>query len=405
MKIAKESKYNPKAFYKYAHSKLKMRRKIGNQKDEEGRIITDPSDKANLMNAFFSSVFIQEEITNMPAFEPRPYITPLEYINITADKVEKKLEKLNPSKSLGSDKMHPRVLREMHQVLAEPLAKLFQLSIETESLPIDWKVGNVSPIHKKGSRQTPGNYRPVSLTSVVGKVLEQLIRDVVTDHLVSNNLLTSCQHGFIKGRSCITQLLATLDHWTDVMDRGDIDAVYLDFSKCFDSVPHERLLLKLRQYGIQGKLWCWISDFLKGRKQQVSIEGCLSILTMVLSGIPQGSVLGPLLFIIFVNEMPDLVHSGILMFADDTKLFTEIHNEEDVKRLQTDLTALQDGSQIWQLKFNPDKCHVLHLGRNNQKYKYNMRKKSRRTDNINRNSSAKGPRCANQPDSIIQFSL
>ena len=120
---------------------------------------------------------------------------------------------------------------------------------------------------------------------------------------------------------------------------------------------------------------------------------------MVLSGIPQGSVLGPLLCIIFVNEMPDLVHSGILMIADDTKLFTEIHNEEDVKRIQTDLTALQDWSQIWQLKFNPDKCHVLHLGRNNQKYKYNMRKKSRRTDNINRNSSGKGPRCANRPDS------
>ena len=231
--------------------------------------------------------------------------------------MEKKLEKLNPSKSPGPDKMHPQVLKEMRQVLAEPLAQLFQLSIETESLPIDWKVGNVSPIHKKGSRQTPGNYRPVSLTSVVGKVLEQLIRDVVTDHLVSNNLLTSCHHGFIKG------LLATLDHWTDVMDRGgDIDAVYLDFSKCFDSVPHERLLLKLRQYGIQGKLWCWIADFLKGRKQQVSIEGCLSILAMVLSGIPQGSVLGPLLLIIFVNEMPDLVHSSIYLCL----LFTEIHN-------------------------------------------------------------------------------
>ena len=140
------------------------------------------------------------------------------------------------------------------------------------------------------------------------------------------------------------------------------------------TVPHERLLLKLRQYGIQGKLWCWIADFLKGTKQQVSIEGCLSILVMILSGIPQGSVLGPLLFILFVNEMPDLVHSSILMFADDTKLFTEIHNEEDVKRLQTDLTTLQDWFQIWQLKFNPDKCHVLHLGRNNQKYKYNMRK-------------------------------
>ncbi len=121
--------------------------------------------------------------------------------------------------------------------------------------------------------------------------MEQLIRDVITDHLVTNELLNACQHGFIKGRSCITQLLATLDHWTEVMDRdGDVDAIYLDFSKCFDSVPHERLLLKIQKYGIQGKFWSWIADFLRGRKQQESIEGCQSMLPMVLSGIPQGSV-------------------------------------------------------------------------------------------------------------------
>jgi len=295
---------------------------------------------------------------------------PIENMSITSDQVEEKLKRLNPSKSAGPDKMHPQVLRELRQ-----MAQLFQLSLKSEKLPSDWKVGNISPIHKKGSRQIPGNYRPVSLTSVVGKVMEQLIRDVITDHLVTNELLTACQHGFIKGRSCITQLLATLDHWTEVMDRdGDVDAIYLDFSKCFDSVPHERLLLKIQKYGIQGKLWSWIADFLRGRKQQVSIEGCQSILSMVLSGIPQGSVLGPLLFIIFVNEMPELVHSSILMFADDTKVFTEIRNEEDATKLQEDLTALQEWSQIWQLRFNPDKCHVLHLGSNNQKYKYNMNK-------------------------------
>ena len=150
--------------------------------------------------------------------------------------------------------MHLRVLRELREVLADPLANLFKLSLDTGILPSEWKLGNVSPIHKNGSRQIPGNYRPVSLNSVVGKVMEQLIRDAVTDHLVTNELLTSCQHGFTKGRSCITQLLATLDYWTEVMDRGgDLDAIYLDFSKCFDSVPHERLLHKLRKYGIQGK--------------------------------------------------------------------------------------------------------------------------------------------------------
>ncbi|KAK2169129.1 hypothetical protein LSH36_12g17010 [Paralvinella palmiformis] len=152
---------------------------------------------------------------------------------------------------------------------------------------------------------------------------------------------------------------------------GDLDAVYLDFSKCFDSVPHERLLLKIQNYGIQGKMWSWSADFLRSQKQRISIEGCQSTVVMVLSGIPQGSVIGPLLFIIFVNEMPELVHTSILIFADDTKVFTEIRNEEDATKLQENLTALQEWSQMWQLRFNPDKCHVLHLGSNNQKYNMN----------------------------------
>jgi len=266
----------------------------------------------------------------------------------------------------------PHVFIQLRQMIAEPLAQLFQLPLKSEKLASDWKVGNISPIHKKGSRQTPGNYRSVSLTSIVGKIMEQLIRDVITVHLVTNKLWTACQHGFIKGRSCITQRLATLYHWTEVMGRGgDLDAVYLDFSKCFDSVPHERLLLKIQNYGIQGKMWSWSADFLRSQKQRISIEGCQSTVVMVLSGIPQGSVIGPLLFIIFVNEMPELVHSSILIFADDTKVFTEIRNEEDVTKLQENLTALQEWSQMWQLRFNPDKCHVLHLGSNSQKYNMN----------------------------------
>ena len=168
------------------------------------------------------------------------------------------------------------------------------------------------------------------------------------------------QHGFIKGRSCITQLLATLDRWTEGIDGGgDVDAVYLDFSKCFDSVPHERLLMKIGKYGIKGKLWDWVADFLRGRHQQVSIRGYLSAIAAVLSGIPQGSVLDPLLFVIFINEMPDMVHTCIQMFADDTKLFTHIKDESDVARLQDDLDSLQSWADAWQLRFNPDKCKVL----------------------------------------------
>ena len=229
----------------------------------------------------------------------------------------------------------------------------------------------VTYMHKNSNRLIPSNYRPVSLTSVVCKIMQQIICDKIIDHLVNNDLLSSCQHGFIKGRSCITQLLATLDRWTEVMDGGgDVDAVY--FSKCFDSVHHERLLMKIGKYGIQGKLWDWVVDFFRGRYQQVSIRGYLSAIAAVLSGIPQGSVLGPLLFIIFINEMLDMVHTCIQMFADDTKLFTHIKDESDVAWLQDDLDSLQSWADAWQLRFNPDKCKVLHLGQSNRRAKYNM---------------------------------
>ena len=274
---------------------------------------------------------------------------------------------------LGDSLSSAIILLYLKDQLAEPLSQIYRLSLQNGHLPKEWKTAWVSPIHKKSSRLKPCNYRPVSLTSVVCKVMEQLIRDEIMNHLVTNALLTSCQHGFIKGRSCITQLLATLDYWTEVMDDGgNVDAIYLDFSKCFDSVPHERLLMKLEKYGVTGQLWRWIADFLRGRLQQVSIRGCLSALAEVLSGIPQGSVLGPILFIIFVNEMPDMVHSCIQMFADDTKLYTQIRDEEDVSKLQRDLDRLQEWARNWQLKFNPDKCKVLHLGRTNQQKSYYM---------------------------------
>ncbi len=373
-RIAREAKTNPKAFYKYAQSKMKTRARITNLTDEDGNLVTDDKEKADLMNRFFTSVFTDEDLTSMPNFDERDYDHPLTDFQITPDMVKKKLQKLNPSKSPGPDGMHPRVLRELKDQIAGPLCHVYSKSLQQGILPKEWKTGWVSPIHKKNSRLSPSNYRPVSLTSVACKIMEQIIRDQIIDHLVTNELLSSCQHGFIKGRSCITQLLATLDHWTEIMDGGgDVDAVYLDFSKCFDSVPHERLLMKLDRYGIKGRLWKWVADFLRGRHQQVSIRGCLSAIASVLSGIPQGSVLGPLLFVLFVNEMPEAVHTCItMMFADDTKLFTQIKDESDVAKLQDDIDNLQAWADAWQLRFNPEKCKVLHLGRNNQRANYTM---------------------------------
>ena len=229
------------------------------------------------------------------------------------------------------------------------------------------------PIHKKGNKKQPGNYRPVSLTSVVGKLMESIVRDNIVEHMMENALFVDAQHGFVPGRSCMTQLLVVLEIWTEMLDDGDpVDAIYLDFRKAFDSVPHQRLLGKLKAYGINGKITKWIRNFLVGRKQRVKVNGVLSAWAAVISGIPQGSVLGPILFVLFINDLPDIINSTVHIFADDTKVYRRFSSENDRAKLQDDINSLVKWSDTWQLKLNADKCKVLQLGHNNNQYTYDM---------------------------------
>ena len=177
------------------------------------------------------------------------------------------------------------------------------------------------------------------------------MRNEIMEHLINNNLLSKFQHGFIKARSCTTQLLAVLDDWTDVIEHGEnVDAIYLDYAKAFDTVPHKRLLATLYGYGIGGKLLKWITAFLEGRRQRVIVNGSKSSWTRVTSGIPQGSVLGPLLFVCYVNDMPENITSTAYMFADDTKMYRNIKTHIDREVLQSDLSRLEDWSRKWQLR-------------------------------------------------------
>jgi len=218
---------------------------------------------------------------------------------------------------------------------------------------------------------SPGNYRPVSLTSVVGKMMESIIRDKLVKHMMDHNLCCNEQHGFVPGRSCMTQLLVTLEIWSQLIDSGaPIDVLY--FRKAFDTVPHQRLLKKLVSYGVTGKLLDWIKNFLSGRRQRVVVNGELSAWADILSGIPQGSVLGPILFVIFINDLPDVVRSTTKIFADDTKLFRAIRTHEDHEIIQQDLDNLVKWSRDWQLGFNESKCKILHLGSSNPGMEYSM---------------------------------
>ena len=221
---------------------------------------------------------------------------------------------------------------------------------------------------------TIGQYRPVSLTSIVCKVMESIIRDKIMKHLHLNDLLLECQNGFIPLRSCVTNLLEVINKWTEALDEGKpIDAVYLDFAKAFDSVPHQRLILKIDSYGITSKVQSWIRAFLTDRRQRVSISGSVSEWSPVTSGVPQESILGPVLFVIFINDLPDVLNSWCQMYADDTKVSTTVDSEKESQVLQKDIDRLVEWADRWQLHFNTAKCKVIHLGRNNPAHKYTMK--------------------------------
>ena len=373
-KIASESKTKPKMFYSFVNSKLKVREGIGDLDDGTGNKITSEEGKAEVSNNFFCSVFTKEKTDEIPNCESKSDDLFLNNIEFTKDKVYKKLKDLDPSKSGGPDEIPSCVLKALAEELSEPLSMLFNQSMKEGRLPRIWKDANVTPLFKKGEKTKANNYRPVSLTCILCKVMESIIRDELITYLEKNDFLSIFQHGFISKRSCTTNLLATLDAWTTFLDEGSaVDAIYLDFSKAFDSVPHLRLIEKLKAYGVNDNLLAWIKDFLVGRRQRVCVNGSFSNWSAVTSGVPQGSCLGPVLFVIFINDLPEVVTSLCQMYADDTKLFSKVNDLQMQQQIQKDLDSLMNWADKWQLRFNSDKCHVLHLGFNNSNYSYFMK--------------------------------
>nr|XP_054766959.1 uncharacterized protein LOC129274131 [Lytechinus pictus] len=272
--LAKNAKSNPKDFWRYVNSKVKLNKGIGSLVLDNGEKLYKSEDIVSALNEAFSKVFTKEDDSNVMTPEWSHEGSTLGSINFTQEKVEKQLISLNPNKSAGPDGIHPRVLKELAREISYPLTSIFNLSMGEGYLPLDWKKANIVPIHKKGSRQKATNYRPISLTSMVCKVMESLVKEEIMDHVKDNSLLHNAQHGFTPGRSCCTQLMVQMEKWTDLLDHGrPIDILYLDVRKAFDTVPHQRLLMKLKAYGIDGHVLKWIEAFLVGRIQRVALRG------------------------------------------------------------------------------------------------------------------------------------
>jgi len=330
---------------------------------KDGIGYSDPRNKASILNDQFCSVFTDEVQDNMPSM-PTPPAPDMPAFQVHQNGIEKLLQELNPHKAQGPDNIPTRFLKEFAAELAPCLTLIFKASLKQGKVPSEWKQANVTALFKKGDRTSAANYRPISLTSVCCKLMEHVIHSQIMRHLDRHSLLTDQQHGFRKRRSCETQLILTLQDLAAGIEEGEqIDAVLLDFSKAFDKVPHQRLLHKLDHYGIKGNLLHWIESFLSSRTQRVLVEGHASSTAPVRSGVPQGSVLGPLLFLLYINDMPGIVSSPTRLFADDSLLYRRIRSVQDTAILQEDLRKLEKWEKDWMMHFNPSKCEVIRFTR------------------------------------------
>ncbi|CAM4571088.1 unnamed protein product [Caretta caretta] len=262
---------------------------------------------------------------------------------------------------------------ELAHEIASLLARIFNESVNSGTVPYDWRIAIIVPIFKKGKKSDPGNYRPVSLTSVVCKVLEKKLKEKVVKDIEVNGKWDKIQHGFTKGRLCQTNLVSFFEKVTDVLDKGNtVDQIYLDFSKAFDIVPHGELLVQLENMWINMKIERWKRKCLTGRLQQVLLKGELSGWREVTSGVPQGSVLGPILFNLFITDLGTKSGNVLIKFADDTKLGGIANLERDWDIIQEDLDDLVNWSNSNRMKFNSEKCKVTHLGINNKNFSYKL---------------------------------
>lgn len=370
-KMTSGIKKTPKAFYRYVNSKRKVKQTAVAVKTATGHLAKSPRETANILADFFESTF--QSTPSIPAVHDEhdsrmPYddtISP-----VTEEELTKLLKSVNIYKSFGPDNIHAKLLKALstNRSFIECIELLFNTCLKERKIPDIWKHATVIPIHKKGSVTEAKNYRPISLTSIIGKLYEKIIRDRILDTIEDS--ITVRQHGFVSKKSCLSNLLEATDYINGQLAQGEpVDLFYFDFQKAFDTVPHDKLMTKLKNMGVNSQLLAIINDFLSNRQFQVSVGDSSSDPRPVRSGVPQGSVLGPILFVLYINDMPENVRNLLLLFADDAKMCAKASSPT---LNQSDLDSLAEWQVNWGLTFNTIdcKCKVMHLGKNNPENKY-----------------------------------
>ena len=301
---------NPKTFWSYHKAMLHNRTDQNSRITYNGVTAKTSREKAELFNSYFVSVFRNsrpnKSMENDDYDIPSQTVTELSSITVSVEEVVNNLRSLDVTKTHGPDGIHPRLLKECSEQIGPSLCALFNHSLNCGRVPLEWKAANITPIHKKESKEVAENFRPISLLSIVSKTLERSVCSNLYNHI--SHLIADEQHGFIRNRSCVTQLLSVFHAiGKSLVKNIQTDILYLDFAKAFDSVDRCILVAKLKSYGVNGILLNWFTDYLHNRVQRVVVDGVASDWAAVSSGVPQGSLLDPILFVIFINDFPKVV--------------------------------------------------------------------------------------------------
>ncbi len=353
-------------FYAYVQQRLSTRTGVAPLKAAGGGVVVADDHKAAALQDQFSSVFTLDN-GRLPTVATQLSPSPIDTFRISTEDVRRVLCKSLLKYGPTPDGIPLAILRLLSFELAVPLQIIFTASLSTGELPNCWKTAVITPIFKKGDPSEVANYCPVSITASTSRKYEQVFWLFVMWHLRKQGLFSDCQWGALKGRSTELQLLHCLNRWTKALDQGLFtDVVLLDFAKAFDTVSHPKLLHKLEHtYGISGQMLRWIRAFLSGRTQQVKVGSALSQPCQVTSGVPQGTVSGAFLFLLYINDLADCIDPsvGLSMFVDDTKLDLQWDKPEERALLQKNVDSFSGWSDDSQLVVQPAKSASLCIGR------------------------------------------
>ena len=361
-------KKNSKYFFSYAKKFSKVTVGIGPLLDTAANVISCPLKMAEMLVAQYSKVF---STPKAPLADPSDIFTEQQMndpelydFEFTVDDLKDAISEISPTAAAGPDRFPAKLLKECKAELSVPLYIIWRRSLDTGQVPQILKTAHIIPVYKGGCRGTPKNYRPVALTSHLIKIFEKVIRKKVVQFMETYQLFNPSQHGFRAGRSCLSQLLSHYDRILELLEEGvNVDVIYLDFAKAFDKVDFGVTLKKLNDMGIKGKVGSWIYSFLTNRTQTVLVNQCRSQQAEVKSGVPQGSVLGPLLFLVLIGDIDkDVAAAFLSSFADDTRVGSRISSVQDALALQADLKSVYDWTHENNMELHGDKFELLRYG-------------------------------------------